>query len=357
MRILFLTTNLSEGYGIVNYNKNLLKVLADAGVKLSVIELRKSTVFYKIIFSLASFFNGIVLRPDVIFCAHINFSPLVYFLKKISGRKYVVFTHGTDAWNIKNNYQKLALREAKAVISVSRYTAGKIGKQIPRIKNKIFLLPNAVDGTVFFPKNKSDGLVLKHGLLGKKVILTISRLSLREGYKGYDKIIQALPAIIKEVPDVVYILAGSGDDIGRVRSMVKRLDLEDNVILPGFIPDEDMVDYYNLCDVFVMPSKGEGFGIVFLEALACGKPVIAGNRDGSRDALLDGELGILIDPDSVEEIKKAIVNVLKREIPDDLLNETLLRKRVLNAYGFDKFREKLNNFINTIYEKKDSERI
>jgi glycosyltransferase involved in cell wall biosynthesis len=118
-----------------------------------------------------------------------------------------------------------------------------------------------------------------------------------------------------------------------------------HVILTGFIPDDELVFYYNLCDCFVMPSKCEGFGMVFLEALACGKPVIAGNKDGSVDAVLDGELGVLVDPDNKDQIKDAIVDILKREVPENLLDGEYLRKRVTQAYGFDKFKERLKGII------------
>jgi glycosyltransferase involved in cell wall biosynthesis len=94
-----------------------------------------------------------------------------------------------------------------------------------------------------------------------------------------------------------------------------------------------------------MPSKGEGFGFVFIEALACGKPVIAGNSDGSRDALLDGELGILVNPENTKEITESIIKVLKKETSNKLLDGQYLRKRVLKVYGFDKFKERAKNLL------------
>ena len=110
----------------------------------------------------------------------------------------------------------------------------------------------------------------------------------------------------------------------------------------GFIPDEELCDYYNLCDVFAMPSKGEGFGIVYLEALACGKPTIGGNQDGAIDALCNGELGVLVDPDNIEQIAQAIVDILQGKHPLPILYQPdLLRQKVIEIYGFDKFKERL----------------
>ena len=146
-------------------------------------------------------------------------------------------------------------------------------------------------------------------------------------------------------PNVKYILGGSGDDLPRLHALVAEEKLEEIVYLPGFIPEDELPDYYNLCDLFVLPSKKEGFGFVFLEALACGKPVIAGNKDGSVDAVLNGELGLLVDPDNVEEIKNAIVRVLTKNIPKNMLNNDYLRARVLQEYGFDSFKNRLEKIL------------
>ncbi len=154
-------------------------------------------------------------------------------------------------------------------------------------------------------------------------------------------VISTLSTMLKEIPDVKYIIVGDGDDMPRALQIVKEHGFDDRVIFAGFVPDEDLIDYYNLCDVFVMPSKKEGFVFDFLEALACGKPVIAGNKDGSRDALLDGELGILVDPDDLDGIKDAIVNVLKGEVDKRLLDREYVRKRVIEEYGFDRFKERV----------------
>ena len=166
----------------------------------------------------------------------------------------MVFTYGTDVWDIKGKLRKLAVKNAHTIISISHYTVGKLTEQIPGIEEKIFILPPAVDGGVFSLKEKRADLVSRHNLSGKKVIFTLGRLSAREGYKGYDKVIQALPRIIEKIPTAVYVLAGSGDDIGRVKGLIKGLGLENNVVLPGFIPDEELVYYYIFCDLFAIPS-------------------------------------------------------------------------------------------------------
>lgn len=137
----------------------------------------------------------------------------------------------------------------------------------------------------------------------------------------------------------------------RIKGLIKKLNLEDKILLIGKIAENELNDYYNLCDVFVMPSKGEGFGIVFIEALACGKIVVAGNKDASKEAVLYGELGILVDPDNIQEIAEAIIKILKGEAKSELLNRYLLRKKTIDNFGFGRFREKFNILINQLAQK------
>ena len=127
---------------------------------------------------------------------------------------------------------------------------------------------------------------------------------------------------------------------GLVISLIKKFNLEDKIILPGFIKDEELQDHYNLADVFIMPSKKEGFGLVLIEAAASGLPVIAGNGDGSAEALQNGLLGKLVSPDSVEEIKNAILETFSQiresmqEKTFELYNFTTYQKRFLEIiYG------------------------
>jgi glycosyltransferase involved in cell wall biosynthesis len=114
------------------------------------------------------------------------------------------------------------------------------------------------------------------------------------------------------------------------------------VTLTGFVPDEELVDHYNLCDVFAMPSKGEGFGIVYLEALACGKPTLGGNKDGAIDALCQGELGILVDPDDPNAIAQSLIQILQGTHPHPILYQPeVLRQKVIETFGFERFKQTL----------------
>ena len=108
--------------------------------------------------------------------------------------------------------------------------------------------------------------------------------------------------------------------------------------MPGYIEENELIDHYLLADLFAMPSKKEGFGIVFIEALACGLPVIAGNKDGSADALMNSKLGELIDPDSNRQIFSALLKLLQNHISPKT-NE------VLNNFSFKSFKERLRKYV------------
>ena len=167
-----------------------------------------------------------------------------------------------------------------------------------------------------------------------------------EKYKGYDKIIELMPKLIQNFADIRYILVGYGSDAERIKELVKKLKLDKHVILPGKITGEELCDHYNLCDCFAMPSKAEGFGIVFLEALACGKPVLAGNQDGSVEALRNGELGVLVDPDDINEISDNLIKILKSEYPNKIIyNPELLREKAIAYFGFDQFKMNLKQYL------------
>ncbi|MGB8990652.1 MAG: glycosyltransferase [Desulfobaccales bacterium] len=164
-------------------------------------------------------------------------------------------------------------------------------------------------------------LLDRYGLRGKTVLMTMGRLVSSEQYKGLDEILEVLPALLKSIAHVAYLIVGDGDDRPRLEAKAQALGLEDRVVFTGFIPEADKADHYRLADVFVMPGRGEGFGIVFLEAMACGIPVVGSRLDGSREALRDGTLGILVDPRRPDELLAGILAALKRPrgtIPEGL---------------------------------------
>ena len=258
------------------------------------------------------------------------------------GKKLVVITHGIEIWGKLNLPARNLLNKTDSILAVSHFTRNKIIEQHGIKEEKIHIFPNTIDPHFAFPHNFNKPAFLKerYGLSpGKKVIFTLTRLSSSEKYKGYDKVIEIMPQLKNSYPDIRYLIAGKYDkkEKERISSLITRLQLQDTVQLLGFIPDDEITAHYLLADVFIMPSKKEGFGIVFIEAMACGLPVIAGNRDGSVDALKNGDLGKLVNPDSKEEITAELVNALSATSLTDHEQRQQLQQKVTEAFGFPQY--------------------
>jgi phosphatidylinositol alpha-1,6-mannosyltransferase len=206
------------------------------------------------------------------------------------------------------------LADASVVLPVSNYTSSivtDIGVQTRNVQ----VVHNGADIEHFrrFSSNGHNG--------SAKTILTVCRLVPR---KGIDTVIRSLPAVAQQVPNIKYVIAGDGPDMARLTDLVEDLGVESLVTFVGAVAHSNLPELYNHCDVFVMPSRGvppdiEGFGIVFLEANACGKPVIGARTGGIPDAIVDGETGLLIDPDNVQQLASAIIQTVgDREFAEEL---------------------------------------
>jgi glycosyltransferase involved in cell wall biosynthesis len=286
---------------------------------------------------------GLWQRPSLVISTHVNFTPAAYWLKRLAGVPYWVIAYGTDAWNIDCPTLQRAIHHADRILSISGYTRDRLLKEQNLTPAKISLLPCTFDASCFQIGPKPQHLLNRYRLTTEQpIVLTVGRLDSTQPYKGYDKILRALPEIRRQIPNVHYILVGQGSDRPRIEQLIAQLNLQDCVTLAGFVPDDEIGDYYNLCDVFAMPSKGEGFGIVYLEALACGKPTLGGNQDGAIDALCHGELGALVDPDNVEAIAQTLIQILQGTFDNPILYQPeSLRKKVIENFGFECFKQRL----------------
>jgi phosphatidylinositol alpha-1,6-mannosyltransferase len=142
------------------------------------------------------------------------------------------------------------------------------------------------------------------------VLLTVSRISNEERYKGHDRVLAVLPDLLRSFPDLVYVVAGDGNGRELLQRFAREQGLEHHVRFIGRVSDADLPDLYRAADVFVMPSTGEGFGIVFLEAMRSGLGVVGGNGDGSMDPLRDGAAGYAVSCDDRVELLEAIRSAL-----------------------------------------------
>jgi glycosyltransferase involved in cell wall biosynthesis len=346
--MIFIFTEVYKIGGIQKYNKNIVDFLIKENIKAICLSLndeinfKKNYLIFKgfkknkIKFFIFSIFYS--LKNKKIIIGHLNFSPIIIFIKIFNPfSKVFLILHGIECFKKLNIFKKLNLLFVNNFISVSNFTKDKFLENNKFLKNKkFFILPTYIEF-----KEKIDYEKLPEG----KIMLSVSRLDKSEKYKGIDKVIKVMPDILKEIKDVYYIIVGDGDDRENLEKLCQKLNLKERVIFKGFVSEEKLNFYYKNCDLFILPSKKEGFGIVFLEALSFGKIVIAGNKDGSKEALLNGEVGILIDPDNIQKIKETILKVLKKEIDKRFFDGNFLKNRILEEFNFEKFKERIKFLI------------
>ncbi len=267
-----------------------------------------------------------------VYCGHINLALVTASLCLPLGIPYTVLTYGKEVWQPLPLGKRLALAKAKEIWTISRYSRDRLCKANGINPEQVKIVPCVVDGDRFFPGPKSSLLLDKYNLRDSKVIMTVARLWSGDIYKGVDVTIRALPLILPHVPNLKYLVIGRGDDQPRLLRLAQENGVENRVIFAGFIPTADLPEYYRLADSYVMPSQ-EGFGIVYLEALATGIPVVAGDADGSADPLQDGLLGWRVPHRDPQAVAKACLEIFQGRDPrcrGEWLREQTLAKYQLN---------------------------
>lgn len=213
-----------------------------------------------------------------------------------------VWTHGGDIWGEKANKVIPYVNRLERMISVSRYTADRgieLGVKIP-----VSVVPNSIDTHRFVPTSTPEKI--RHD-----EILICSRIPADFLYKGHGVLLKALPLVEQRLKKPVSLrIVGSGAGLNSLRELVAREGLEKRVTVTGFVSDEDLLEAYQHCGVFCMPSVGEGFGLVYAEAEACARPVVVSTFGGAPETVIDGKTGFLAAPEDVEANVKALVEIL-----------------------------------------------
>ena len=241
--------------------------------------------------------------------------------KLLLGTPYIIFVHGEEISQIQNDItrkmKQLFMKHAYRIIANSEFTVDLV-KSYGINKNRIIKINPMVDSDFYRPDIEHENIRKRYGLENHKVLLTVGRLATDR--KGHAKVIMALPHVLKKVPNVKYLIVGSDLGAGdKLRQLVKELRLEKEVVFVGHVDQNDLPKYYCACDIFIMANyelesgDTEGFGMVFLEANACGKPVIGGCAGGTKDAIVDGETGLLINALDENALTKAIIKLATEE--------------------------------------------
>ena len=277
--------------------------------------------------------------------SHINLLPAGWLVKILNPKtRLVLLTHGIEVWKKLGFMYRMMLRRCDGIISVSEFTKSKLELVNKVPPSKITVLNNCLDP--FLPQPVTDNFNSMRAELGipdsAKVMLTLTRLSVTERKKGYLDVISAMGKLLQEIPALYYVIAGGYDDEERnvIMKHAANCNVSNRVILPGFIPDDKLPSLFASCDLYIMPSIKEGFGIVFIEALYYGLPVIAGNADGSVDAMQSGRLGTLVTPGNIASIVQAIKETLSGKGAGMIQSG-----EVMADFGFDRYQEKLQQLI------------
>ena len=364
MRILFLSMEAFGGKGgIAQYNRDLLRALGVAPEVSEVVAaprwmpLPPESLPPKLTYITGALPNRIAYSKavikllkenskfEVIGCGHIKLLPLAFLAKLITRAPLFLLIYGIDAWEpIKNPITKYLLSKIDVIISISDITKDRFIAWSHLIQKQCFILPNAISTGDYGVGAKPHYLLERYGLNGKTVLMTLGRLAPEEQYKGFDEILELLPLLSRRIPRIAYLIVGDGGDRPRLEAKAQALGVGERVVFTGFIPEAEKADHYRLADAFVMPGRGEGFGFVFLEALACGIPVVGSKLDGSREALRGGALGILVDPRHPDEIQAGILQALQQ--PPGVIPAGL------DYFSFENFEKRCHRILRQVIESR-----
>jgi len=283
---------------------------------------------------------------DMIILSHINLLMVGWLMKMFNPKiKLVLIAHGIEIWGKLDSRKTSMLKSCDIIVPVSHFTSDRIQQNHGIKSYRIRVLNNCLDPFLSLGKKYKNNEVWRAHLgfnKSDKILFTLTRLSSKERYKGYDKVIESVAELRLQYPEIIYVIAGSCDvtEKSYLNDLIKRFDVEKNVRLIGFVKDSELAIYFSIADLYVMPSLKEGFGIVFIEAMFYGLPVIAGNRDGSVDALSNGQLGLLVDPLDKRSITTAIEKIIRNKdayIPD--------RNVLLEKFSYQTYKNNLDKLL------------
>ena len=249
---------------------------------------------------------------DLVLCGHVHLLPVAAPVAALLRVPLALMVYGIEVWQAPGWLTRRLVSRVDAVWSISAITTGRMNVWAGLPESRYALLPNAIHLDRYGVAPPHPDLQARYALQGAPVLLTLARLPEKERYKGVDEVLESMPALLRKLPQLKYLVAGEGDDRPRLMQKAVALGVAQQVVFTGMVSEADKADHFRLADAFVMAGRGEGFGFVFLEALACGVPVVGSQIDGSREALRGGELGELADPADPESVQTCILRALAK---------------------------------------------
>ncbi|MDX6766263.1 MAG: glycosyltransferase family 4 protein [Candidatus Methylacidiphilales bacterium] len=290
-------------------------------------------------------------RWDLCLFTHVGLARTVPILE-LHGVPCWIFAHGIECWNIRRGGERRSLQRAARVLAVSRHTRDRLLADLPELDGRLEVFPNHVEQFPDFHTPQEEAR-RQLGLPSQSILLlTISRLR-HDRYKGHREILTALAALGPARQNVHYVIAGDGEDRESLQEETRLRGLADRVHFLGSIDERQRALAYDACDGFVMPSTGEGFGIVFLEAMAHGKPVLAGGIDGSRDAVDAPACGVLVNPRDPAAVAAGLSELLSGiSATPPRWQPRLLQEYVRSHFGRHKLQERVDRLLEGFTKEK-----
>jgi phosphatidylinositol alpha-1,6-mannosyltransferase len=278
---------------------------------------------------------------DLALIGHVNYAPFGLMLKRLQPQlRYGVMLYGIEAWQQLAGVRRRALQRADFMISISDYTKQRAVEANALITDRVYLLPNALESTSVEPFTTATQSTATAGTR----LLSVCRLEQAEQYKGVDKTIEVLPEVVKAVPDIQYVVVGGGTDLERHKQLAEKFGVAERVHFLGFLRDESLRACYRDCDVFVMPSAGEGFGFVFLEAMKYGKAIVAADSGGAPEVVQDGITGSLVQSGNKEQLAEALISLCLDPGKRQRLGQAGYQ-RLQENFTFSHFKQKLTEIL------------
>jgi phosphatidyl-myo-inositol dimannoside synthase len=295
---------------------------------------------------LISFACGLAIRqPSIVLALHPNLAPVTAAIKFLApGVRTAIVVHGVEVWTPLRASRRWSLQSADRVLAPSEHTLSRAMKEqrLPVAKGR--KLPWSLGPESDPHATLSIGTSLPQRFPGGRVILTVGRWEASEAYKGVDHLIAALPALLHDFPGVHLVAIGEGSDLPRLQSLARASCVSDHIHFLPFIAHGELRNAYDHCDVFAMPSRGEGFGLVFIEAMARGKPVIGGAHGGTPEIIDDAINGFLVPDGDVLQL----VDRLKRLLANDELRREMGRQALAKTrrdFTFARFSSELSAIL------------
>jgi phosphatidylinositol alpha-1,6-mannosyltransferase len=296
-------------------------------------ENRPATAIEKGVFSLALSKAELLRETDWILFSHLALARVQNVVPARLRRPYGVFIHGIETWKSLAAGERTALLGANILLANSRYTANRFSEMHPDI-GPVIPCPLAL-----LPADdiRSEAVPPSYG---SRTVLVVGRMAAAERYKGHDQLIDAWPLVIDRVSDAQLVIVGEGDDVARLKQKATASAAKHSIVFTGFVSKPALQGLYKRAALFALPSRGEGFGLVYLEAMSHGLPCVGSIHDAAPEIIVDGQTGRLVDQGDIEGLAACISTLLLDPTMREAMG-TASRERFLTEFSFERFRRRL----------------